>query len=322
MNTLQEILAVLSSSKRALFCTHISPDPDAIGSVGGLAHLFCELGGEAVVYLPEALPTRFAPLTEGLRVTSSIPAELFDAVVAVDTASLPRLGPEHQALAGLAPQFLNIDHHTSNTCYGMLQYIDGTAPASAVLVLRLYKEAGIAPSPRAASLLYAGLLDDTGSFRYSNTTPEAFLAASDLIAAGASAEAVANILYFSVPERVLRLKARAVEELRMVLDGQVAFIAVSAEMLASCAALPEDTEGIVDIARSVEGVRAAAFMREMDRGWKVSLRAKDEGIDVNAVAAKFGGGGHRAAAGCRIDGTLAEVQAQVESALAAAFADA
>jgi phosphoesterase RecJ-like protein len=321
MGTLAEVSSLLKGCSRALICTHISPDPDAIGSSAAIFCLLRQIGISATVYLPEPLPKRFESITSGVSFVHQLPAlsDTIEVVLAVDAAALPRLGPECEALKALSKTLINIDHHASNTRYGTCNWVMSDSAASAILVFRLFEALGERPDSVAANLLYAGLLDDTGSFRYSNTNAEAFQVAEKLLSCGAVPEEIANTLYFSVEESVLRLKARAVSELRIELGGQVAFIAVSDAMLKECGARPEDTEGIVDIARSVEGVRAAAFMREMEHGWKVSLRAKDETVDVNAVAALFGGGGHRAAAGCRVEGSLSEVQRQVREALAAAL---
>ncbi len=309
MSTLNDIAELLRKPSKSLVCTHVSPDPDAIGSAGGLCHLLLSLGVDAALYLPEGLSETFRKLLVGIKVVEAIDEFEYERIVAVDTASAPRLGPCSADLLSSTKEIINIDHHGSNTLYGSDNFIDAKAASSTVIVFRLYQELGLELSPAAANLLFAGLMDDTGSFRYSNTNVESFNVAASLLSAGANPESLANALYFSVPERVLRLKARAVEHLDVELNGKLAIIAVSDELMTSCGAMPGETEGIVDIARSVEGVVAAAFIREAEGGWKASLRAKDTDLDVNKIAASFGGGGHKAAAGCKLEGSFEEVKA-------------
>ncbi len=306
--SIKSIAKILQTGTQSLVCTHVSPDPDAIGSGGALCHLLSALGHQAVLYLPEGFPERFRSLLGDLPTVHELSAATYELVVAVDTASAPRLGPEHEAILAAGKPVINLDHHASNSAYGTENFIDASAAASAALVYRLFKELQVELTPLAANLLYAGLLDDTGSFRYSNTDVESFQTAAGLLEAGANPEVISNSLYFSIPERVLKLKAAAIEHLSVELDGQLALIVVTDEMLTRLGASAEETEGIVDIARSVEGVSAAVFLRETRSSWKASLRAKGADIDVNAIAARFGGGGHRAAAGCRLEGSLAEVR--------------
>ena len=193
-----------------------------------------------------------------------------------------------------------IDHHESNPAWGTNNYIDPRAAASAVIVFQIAKQLGQIVGPEVATLLFAGLMDDTGSWRFSNSNGQSFLVAASLVAAGASPEEVANAIYFSVPEKVIKLRSMALGTLQTHCDGAVASIAVTRQMLEACDATIEDSDGIVDIARSLQGVRCAVFMREREQGWRVSLRAKDSSIDVNQVAGVFSGGGHPAAAGATI----------------------
>ncbi|MCB0324259.1 MAG: hypothetical protein KDD69_11835, partial [Bdellovibrionales bacterium] len=193
---------------------------------------------------------------------------------------------------------------------------------TAYLIEQLFAHFGMTPSVAAAQLLLAGLMDDTGSFRYSNATVAAFDCAARLVAQGAAPEHIANILYFSLPERVLRLRAMAFNGLALLLEGRLAVIAVTDDMLQSCKADASDTEGVVELARSIEGTVAAAFLREIDSGWKVSLRSKDPRVNVNTIAGRFGGGGHPAAAGCRMQGSRDDVEQVLSGLFSEAFAQA
>jgi phosphoesterase RecJ-like protein len=244
-------------------------------------------------------------------VVHEIPARTFSALVVVDTASEKRVGPGVGELRTRAERTYNLDHHVSNVGWGERNYIDADAPASALIVWELCRELGVAVVPQIANLLYAGLLDDTGGFCFSNTNARSFRCAAALVDGGADPEKVANALYFNQPLRLLKLHALALQTLSLELGGRVSLISITARGLERCGAKAEDVEGIVDLARRVEGTQVAIFQRELDDGWKFSLRSKDPRIDVNEVAATFGGGGHTAAAGCKITGSEEEARDRV-----------
>lgn len=324
---LHQLVDELLKCRSVLLSTHVAPDPDAIGSCFALAEGLRRSGIAVQVYLCDALPERMrAFLPEGISWRGEAPeGETFDAVVVVDTASRVRIGGEVERVYACGPISFNIDHHASNIGWATYNYIDTRAAAAALIVSELLgvlersapKWSGpeVAADPLLANLLFAGLADDTGRFSFSNSDTRAFECAGSLLRAGAEPERVANALYFSTPERVLRLQAKVLAGLKLVLGGKVAMISIPRAMLQECGAGPEDAEGLVDLARSVEGAEAAFLQREIEDGWKISLRAKSTKIDMNAVAARFGGGGHKAAAGCRISGSEHEVTEQLVAAL-------
>ena len=306
-----KLAADLASLSQAVISTHVSPDADAIGSAVALQRGLASLGVEAKVFLEDPLPERFTTLVGDAPLVHELPKEKVPAVVVVDSASKKRVGKRIDALLALGETSFNIDHHGSNDCWAETNFVDSKAAASAIIVFDLLVQMGASVDSQTANLLFAGLMDDTGCFRFSNSDKRSFETAARLLEAGASPEYVANELYFSVPERVLRLRAKALANLRLVLDGRVAVLSVSSEMLDELQARPEDTEGLVEIARSVSGTIAAVFIRQLDSSWKLSLRSKTKNVNVNDVAAAFGGGGHAQAAGCTLSGSLEEVEAQV-----------
>ena len=320
MMTIEQIAVELSRLKSCIVSAHVAPDPDAIGSSFGLASVLAARGCRAEVYLADGVPERLQPLLPPEIVWSSeVPTRSVDAIVVIDTASRQRVGKEFEALYRLGAQTFNIDHHVSNDSWADKNFVDGSASAAAVLVWRLARALGQKLDPITANLLYGGLVDDTGSFCFSNVGPEAFACGASLVESGAEPEAVANVLYFNVPERVIKLQAAAFSVLKTHLGGKIASLRVTRAMLDQCGARPEDTEGLVDIARRMQGTVGAFLQRELPEGWKISLRAKSSDLDVNAVASTFGGGGHRAAAGCRIDGPGDEVERRIVEALKAAL---
>ncbi|MCB0359803.1 MAG: DHH family phosphoesterase [Bdellovibrionales bacterium] len=304
-----DVVLSLEKAKEILVTAHTSPDADAIGSAAALVDGLRSLGHRAFLSFAEPIPETLEPLVAGIPLEiGAVEESVVDAVVVVDTATPGRTSQPIAQLKELQAPLIIIDHHISNPGWGDTNFIDSDAPASAVLVMMLLEQMGAPMTPRIANLLFMGLLDDTGSFRFSNATARAFEAGAKLVAAGAEPLRIANQLYFSVPQRQLQLRKAALQTLRLELDGRAALIVVTDDMLRQAGARAEDTENLVDEARSIAGTVVAIFIRQMAPGWKVSLRSKDERVDVQQVAQRFGGGGHRAAAGCRLSGNLEQVQ--------------
>ena len=223
------------------------------------------------------------------------------------------MGKEQEQLFAVTEQSFNIDHHISNESWADINYIVSDACASAEIAVDVLEELGVTIDKQMADLLYAGIMDDTGSFRYANTNVSALEHAAKLVACGAKPDEVANKLYFSVSEKVLKLRALALSKMSLELAGRVSFLAVTSEMLESLGCSSQDTEGLVDEIRTINGVTGVIFIRELEEKdkWKVSLRSKQGDFDVQAVAASFEGGGHKMAAGCTMEGSLEKVKKMV-----------
>ncbi len=316
---LQELAEKLRGMQSFIVAAHISPDPDAIGSAFGLARALQMLGKDASVYFCDAIPERMQNLIPDVPYSRTATGPAVDAFIAIDTASKRRIGPDAETVSKRGKQTFNIDHHVSNEKYGDSNLVDSTAPAAALIVWELLPHLKVTPDAQLASLLYAGLMDDTGSFCFSNTDSRALKVAAEMVEAGAEPALVANEVYFTLPLRALKLQALALDGLEVLLGGKVSYMSISAEALQGAEAKAEDAEGLIDLARRVAGAEIAVLQREIEGGWKFSLRSKTGQIDVNAIAGHFGGGGHRAAAGCKLQGTGAEVKqqmlAQLEQAL-------
>lgn len=316
---IENFCAALHSERELILCTHVSPDADAIGSTAALQLALQASGRQAVFHLPEPYAGPLTPyLSEVLFEVDEKRLSATAPVLVVDTATKERTYVSEDFLERFeARRVYVLDHHGSNPAWGTVNAIVPYAPASASLVLEVLECMNLPLSVDGANLLFAGLTDDTGSFRFSNAGESAFLTAAKLVHAGAQPSEIANALYFSIPERVMRLRAMALETLALHERGRIASIVVTAEMFQGCQATAEDSDGIIDIARSMEGVLAAVFLRQREDGWRVSLRSKNEAINVDSVAAVFGGGGHRAAAGCTLNGMqLEDARAAVVGELA------
>lgn len=299
----------LARARRLLITSHASPDGDALGSELGLAELAAALGKDAAIVNRDPHPASlaFLPGLEKVLVAPSLPADFpaaYDLAVVLECPGLDRPG-----LDGLdrAP-ILNIDHHLGNECYGEVNYLDPEAPAVGEMLLAIAVEAGVALTPSLATNLYTALVTDTGDFRYSNATPRAFTAGARLVAAGASPSRIAQSLWEHVPARVVRLTGALLSTLEMLAGGSVAVMSCDRAMLEATGARPEDTENLINHARAIDGVEVAVLLKAFaDGSVRASLRSRER-VDVRAVAAAFGGGGHRLAAGCAVPGTLAEAK--------------
>jgi phosphoesterase RecJ-like protein len=298
------LLERFRSHSRFLITSHARPDGDAIGSVLALAEVLEQLGRECVVVLADEVPViyRTMPNLSRIRFTTDareVEPDLNIPAVLLECDGIPRTG-----LAGLEGRCLiNIDHHASGRPFGALNWIDENACAVAAMVYRLALAAEVEITPTMATCLYTAIISDTGSFTYSSTTTETFALAHDLAAHGANPGQIARDIYFSNPESKIRLLGTALCNLRT--EGPLAWSWVTTRDMDQAGAGAEDCEGVVNYLISIAGVESAVFLRqlpEVDR-YRLSIRSKGK-IDVARVAETFGGGGHRSASGCTLDGPL------------------
>ena len=314
---------LLEGGRRFLVTSHRNPDGDALGSTLALALALAARGKEARVVMRDGWSSAYAglPGIQEVAVQEALPPDWpsgWDALFAMECPSADRTGWPNQ----LEGRVVNVDHHPGNTNWGAVNLVDLPAAAVGEIVADLLDLLGWPMSPAIATNLWVSLVSDTGSFRYGNTTPKALGLGARLVTAGASPAAVNDFLWEAQPLAALRLETLVLSTLRLHADGRVATVELPRRFLAESGAREEDTEGLVNRARGIEGVRAAAMLREGDAGEvRCSLRSKGA-IDVRAVAAKRGGGGHRNAAGCRMDGTIASVRPQLVADLESAVSDA
>lgn len=291
--------ALLAPDARPVITSHHNPDADAIGSMLGLARALRSAGQEVTLAhaddppVPSDLAFLLAP---GEEILPRPPADLDRRTyVAVDCASEKRMwGDEYHEVAATT---VNIDHHKDNTRYGDLNHVLGDASSTAEVLMGVLAAAGIRLTAEIAGPLYAGMVTDTGRFGYTNTSPATHRAAAALLEAGIDHHELGRRLYEDQPLDRLALMGRALSRAEYRLDGRLATAVLTGEDVA--AAGGDDTEGIVEIMRAGRGVAVAALVREggPPGSWRVSLRTTDPDVDVAAIAAGEGGGGHRAAAG-------------------------
>ncbi len=307
-----EIGRALREHQRFAVLSHVRPDGDALGSQIALALSLQAMGKNAKAWNEDGMLEKYSFLPKAEILTRPPPEpEEFDVAIALDTATQNRLGTA-AAAAGRAKVWINIDHHPSNPRYGDLVYIDAESPATGQILFELMKSEQLPMNRAIAENLFTAISTDTGSFQYPNTTARTFEIAAELIRAGVDVGNLSQQIYESYPRRRIELLRLLLDKMRFDADGRIASFSLSLEMAQKVGAKPEDNEGLIDHLRAIQGVIVAIFFEELAEGKvRVSMRSKSETADVCAICQKFGGGGHKLAAGARVRGTLAEVQERV-----------
>jgi bifunctional oligoribonuclease and PAP phosphatase NrnA len=317
---------LIETHDRFLVTTHVRPDGDALGSEVGMAGLLRQKGKDVRVVNSSPTPPRYDFLDPegrlfehfGHRVT---PVELSDREVAIilDLSSWNQLGD----MAGFIRQFpgprVIIDHHVSEDDLGATVFKDSSAEATGILVMQAIAALGSFYTPEVAGGLLTAIAMDTGWFRHSNTRPGTLRAVAELMDAGARVDEIYRKLFERNTLGRLRLMGQTLSGLRTDLDGRVAYATISLEDLVGTGAIPPDSEDLVDYTVSMRDVEVGILFIEQARGGvKASFRARN-GLDCSRLAAQFGGGGHREAAGATVLGTMPEIVERVLAAVRAAL---
>lgn len=305
--------AALAAARSVLIATHVRPDGDAIGSAIGLLRVLRALGRTAELALFDPLPARYAFLAEGLSVRQwgrdygPKQADLTDVLCVVDTCSRQQLEPIATYLTECRQKKVVLDHHQTRDPVGDVEVIDPTAGAAAQMVTCLADTAGWTIDAAAATALFVGLATDTGWFRYSNATPDVFACAARLIERGAEPNVLYERIYLSDPPERLRLIGRLLDGMTLHADGRLAVLKLTRRAMQETGATEAMTEDVINEANRIGSVVAVVLCAETEGGpIRVSLRSKRD-IDVAAIAARHGGGGHQRAAGARIAGPIDDV---------------
>lgn len=319
---LDSFATFLQGTRRVLLTTHENPDGDGIGALVGLAHFLRHLGKEVRIVVSPALPFFLAFLDPEGWIEAYEPAERHrdlaawpDTWVMVDASEVHRLGMMQGAFEASKAVKVCLDHHMKDAPRGFHhEFTDSAASASAELVYDLAAPRMALPRPMAEAL-YAGLVDDTGNFRFSNSTPKAHRMAAELIALGVDPAAIYQALYHQGRPERLRLFGQAFASLRLLAEGRYATLALTRSDLAACGADHDDMEGLVNEPLRLRGVEVAGLLYELEDGRiKASLRSRGR-VDVNAVCRGFGGGGHRLASGAKLAGPLASALEALDAAV-------
>lgn len=304
-NLASDFVSAVRSASTVLIGTHLNPDGDALGSALAVSHYLDGIGvaNEVLCHHMPPRNLRFLPGVSRIRQTPK--EEKYDLGVVVDLDSLERLGSTEPFFAS-CERTIFIDHHVPHDAPGDIRIVDTAAPATAVILARLFIELDVDITPEIATCLIAGIVTDTGSFRFRNTTPESLSLAARLLEQGGDITQVSEQVFQSKPISSARLLGFALERMNLACDDQLCWSVLLHEDFEQNHAVDEDTEGFVNELLSIETVQISALFREPKRGKvRCSIRSRGD-YDVSAVARIFGGGGHKNAAGCTFDGPVNE----------------
>ena len=320
----QPFVDLVSTSSSFVLTSHMRPDCDAIGSELGLAHALRSLGKQVRIINGDPVPPHIAFIdpdreVEVLGQGASAASINCDALVVCDTSAWAQLGPMADVVRATKARKAVIDHHASEEDMGGLMFKDTTADATGRLVLEAADAIGAKLTLAMANALFAAIATDTGWFRFSSVSEATFAAAARLVAAGVRPDALYSVLYEQSSLARLRLQGRILQNVQSDLDGRLLYTAITQQDLLDTGAESTDTEDVVNRLLSVAGVKVAILFLEFGtKETKVSLRSRSS-FDVRRIAEKFSGGGHRAAAGVRYPGPLAEALPAVLAAVRTAM---
>lgn len=306
--SIRETAALLEARDRFAILTHRRPDGDTTGSAAALCLGLRQKGKTAWVLENPELTDRFSWLHRGL---SKPAAEPGDTLVTVDVASPGMLLERHKGLLGAIA--LRIDHHSAATSFTEAELVEGASASCAEVVWEVLAALGVKMDAAIATAVYVGVSTDTGCFRYANTTARTFRTAAQCAQAGADIYGLNQQLFETNTLAKLKMQGWIAEHLRMLPRG-MAICAIPKELEASLGVTEDDMDNISSFPRTVAGVRLAATLRETGDGCKLSVRAVP-GLDATLVTCRFGGGGHKGAAGATISLPLAQAADAVEAAI-------
>ncbi|MBI4685493.1 MAG: bifunctional oligoribonuclease/PAP phosphatase NrnA [Nitrospirae bacterium] len=292
-----DLLSFFKREKKFFIATHINPDGDALGSSIALAITLESMGKKTIPYCNDPVPEFYKFLPGHERFTNSISdlqPSTFNLVL-LDCNELSRAEVKNTGFVSSVV----IDHHETETEFGDIKWVNPRSPATGIMVYYLIKELGMKITKEIATNLYSAIAIDTGTFRYTNTTPESLRIAAELIEFGADPSYIAENIYETWSERRFKLLLKVLSTLEI--SGEVATVLVTQDMLKETGASAEDTENFPGFPRMLKSIKISALFREIEKDYyKVSLRSKGEKLNVAGIAVTFGGGGHRNAAGYRI----------------------
>jgi bifunctional oligoribonuclease and PAP phosphatase NrnA len=296
---LSQVVELIENKQNFAITTHVRPDGDGVGSSLGLCWLLRSLGKSAEVIVSDGVPGSYhdLPGADEIRRVSRIDKE-YDAIFVIECSDVERPG-----IIDLKNEFtVNIDHHATSEHFGTINWIDSTASAVGEMIYNLCKAIGGRISREIAECVYMALVTDTGSFHFPNTTERTLKVASELIKAGAKPAKISEAVYNSYPWSRIELMRQVLNTVKRDESGKVAWMRQTLEMRHTAEMVDGDNNGFVNIPLAAKEVVAAIYMREVEPDFfRVSLRSKGD-INVAKIAEKFGGGGHKNAAGCRIHG--------------------
>lgn len=300
---MKKIASIIKRSHSIAIVVHLNPDADCIGSATALLEALRSMGKKADIFCDGDVPNRLSFLVEeGYISTQYAP---YDVCVAVDVAEKSMMGDMEDKVYNISSRKCCIDHHATNKGYTDCNYVDANAAATGEIMYYFIKDCLKTEITESIAMrLYAAIASDTGSFKYSNTTPRTHKTASEIMSVGFDAPRVMRILFEQKTAQQLKLNAEVTSKLRFYMEDRVCIAVVDEQMLSKYSLAFGEADDIATIPRSIVGVEVGVYIKvKGENECKVSLRS-NEYVDVSAIAKSLGGGGHVRAAGVTINDSI------------------
>ena len=312
MTELNKVVKAIKKYNRFLITSHINLEGDSLGSQLAVANLLASLGKSFVVLDNDEVPERYHFLPHAGLVKNEIKNEKFDAAIVLDCPNLKRTGKVKSTVEKV-DYIINIDHHVSNEMFGDINWVEKNTSSVGEMIYTLHKKFNCKISKETALYLYIAILTDTGSFNYSNTSSITHEIVSELLGYGIEPYKVSHNIYENKTSGEIKLLGEALSTLRITEGGKAAYMVVRKNLFKKTNTKPTACEAFVNYARSIKGVKVAAFFREDIKKrnfFHISFRSTGK-ADVNKIASYFGGGGHMSASGCKLKGNFESVKKKV-----------
>lgn len=315
---LPQMVEIIRASQRILIATHCRPDGDAAGSEIALGHILRALHKDVTVYNFDPIPDTFMFLDGASDVVHEVTPEGYDLLIVVDCGDASLIGKKFPYDAFTCPRVF-IDHHSQPYQNCDLNLHDSHASAAGEIIYHLMNALGVELTIPIAEALYTSIITDTGSYRYSSTTPDAMKISACLLETGIDVWNICSNIYENNPVEKVRLLGLVLQSLWLSEDGKIACLHATRDMLRACHCSGAMTDGFINYARSIHGVEVSIFLTQLEGDhYRLSFRSRGN-FDVSLIANSLGGGGHKNAAACTIDGSIEEIRQRVENIVRNAF---
>ena len=317
---MEAVTQKIKKAKSVAILTHIGEDPDALGSAFAFCAVLRKMDKTAVCYVSEQPPKRYMFIGGDWAIYDKEKTYDHDLCVCLDCGDIGRLGSRVNLFNEIG-NTANIDHHQTNTMFADANYVEGGASATGEILFKLFKAMDIEIDDEIARFLYIAICSDTGCFKYSSVTPDTMRVAAELLGYNFDAAEIARLLFDTDTLNVTKFKAELMSKIESYADGRVTVVRVADDMYERYGLTITEAPNSVEIARKIENTEIAVGFKNRNGEADVSFRSNGR-ADVSAIAMQFGGGGHRAAAGCTVKGkTFDEAAPDIIAACEKAVAD-
>jgi len=311
--SLKKVSQAIKRNKRFLIASHINPEGDSLGSQLAMSYLLRLLGKDVVIVSDDTVTSEygFLPGLKRIKNVKQIPnLSTFDCLVLLDCSNLSRCGRVKDFKKNCR-LFINIDHHISNDNFADVNWVDPKASSTCEMVYRLFKQFKVPLNRDSALCIYVGIMTDTGSFHYSNTTAFTHRTVAELMNYNLNISQIYRQIYENVPIRDMLFLGRLISNIRTAAQGKIVWLAIKDVWVSQCASY-DLTERILTLMRQIRGAEVAVLFKALAGKKEVRVNFRSQGkLDVNKVASFFGGGGHHSASGATVKGSLTMVQRKV-----------